>query len=188
MASQDIDPVTGRRGGWMQTRSGKAWHFADPRVEDVSLFDIAHALSNLCRFGGHTAHFYSVAEHSVYVSMVVPPQFALQGLMHDATEAYVVDVPRPLKHMLGSAYAELEDNAWRVVAEKFSLPYELDPSVKAADNSVLLAERDALLQTPPIEWLWARDVEPAPVKIECLTPRVACEFFLRRFYELGGKA
>jgi hypothetical protein len=178
-------PVAGRLGDWMQTRSGRAWFFADPRPDDVTIHDISHALSNLCRFGGHTSHFYSVAEHSVYVSLLVPPEFAMQGLLHDATEAYVIDMPRPLKHML-PGYMEVEALAWQAIAAKFGLPVDLDPSIKLADNQILLAERDQLLVAPPVPWTWAQGITPANVRIDCLSPRVARSFFLERFAELGG--
>jgi hypothetical protein len=180
--SKPAFPV-GRIGGWMQTYTGGAWFFADPKPGDVNIIDIAHALSQLCRFGGHSRNFYSVAEHSVYVSLLVPPEFALQGLLHDATEAYVVDVPRPLKHML-SNYADFEGKAWQAIAERFGLPVDMDPSVKVADNEILLAERDQLLLEPPLPWTWANDIVPANVRIDCLSPRVAKDFFLRRFSEL----
>jgi hypothetical protein len=174
-----------RLGGWMQTNSGAAWFFENPHPSDVNIMDIAHALSNLCRFGGHSKNFYSVAEHSVYVSMIVPPEFAMQGLMHDATEAYVVDVPRPLKHLL-SNYADIEAKAWGAISARHGLPVDLDPSVKVADNEILLAERDQLLETPPIPWTWADGITPADIRIDCLSPRVAKDFFLRRYHELGG--
>lgn len=175
-----------RKGDWMQTYTGRAYWPADPRPEDVDHIDIAHALSHLCRFGGHTDRFYSVAEHSVYVSLEVPEEHALCALMHDATEAYVIDVPRPLKHML-QGYAEIEAKNWAVIAERFGLPLEMPPCVKDADNRVLLAERDELLQEPPIPWAWARELVPAQRKIEALPPVWAKRMFLRRFMELTTK-
>lgn len=172
-----------RIGDWMQTYTGRAYWPMSPNAADVHLADIAHALSMLCRYGGHTRRFYSVAEHSVLVSMVVPSEFALQGLMHDATEAYVSDVIRPLKQNL-SNYAEIEQLNWLAIAERFGLPFTLAPEVKHADNAVLLAERDALLDTPPIAWDWARDLKPARVPIKGYTPTVAEFAFLKRFEQL----
>lgn len=172
-----------RKGDWMQTRSGAMYWPVDPRPEDVDINDIAHALSMLCRFGGHTARFYSVAEHSVHVSNTVPPEYALQGLMHDATEAYVIDVPRPLKSWL-SNYEEIEADNWTAIAMRFNIPFKLHPSVKRADNTVLLAERNVLLETPPMPWEWAVGLTPAPVKIECWDPVTAKRKFLERFTEL----
>src|SRR5258708_302056 len=86
-----------RRGNWMQTYTGRAYWPADPRAEDVCIEDIAHALSLLCRYTGHCKRFYSVAEHSILISQVVPPEYAFFGLMHDAQEAYINDLARPIK-------------------------------------------------------------------------------------------
>ncbi|MGA0610089.1 HD family hydrolase [Caldimonas sp. KR1-144] len=174
-----------RAGDWMQTSSGKAYFPADPRAEDIDIFDIAHALSNLCRYGGHCSTFYSVAEHSVLVSQVVPPELAMQALLHDATEAYLVDLPRPIKHML-PGYCDLEDLNWAAVAAKFGLPYALDQAVKDADNAVLLAEKEQLLGPSPAPW--SVPGEPADVTVLGLPPTAAAATFLRRFFELGGQA
>lgn len=172
--------MTTNRGDWLQTRSGRRFYPADPRPEDIDIEDIAHGLSNLCRFAGQCRSFYSIAEHSVMVSHCVPGEHAMQALLHDATEAYLVDIPRPLKLML-PAYAEIEDRAWAAVAEKFGLPAPMHESVKQADNSVLLAERDQLFDRP-VEW--SVSGEPAPVNILCLSPASAKTLFLRRFTQL----
>ena len=83
-----------RKGDWMQTHSGIQFWPLDPRPEDILIEDIAHALSNQCRFAGHCCFHYSVAQHSVLVSENVPAQDAMWGLLHDAGEAYLVDLPR----------------------------------------------------------------------------------------------
>ena len=172
------------RGYWMQTYTGKAYFFNDPQPEDIDIRDIAHGLSNLCRFGGHCKRFYRVAEHSVLVSMQVPAEHALQALLHDATEAYVVDVPRPLKRLLGDNYAQVEATAWRAIARAMGVPVELHASIKHADNTVLLAERDVLLGRPPVAWDWAEGMKPAPCHIHGYSPDVAKLLFLRRFAAL----
>ena len=79
-----------RIGSWLQTYTGKKFYPFDPREEEVDILDIAHALSQLCRFGGHTKEFYSVAEHCVLVSMCCPSEVKLLGLLHDAAEAYQI--------------------------------------------------------------------------------------------------
>lgn len=173
-----------RIGDWMQTISGRAYWPLSPQIADVSITDIAHALSMICRFGGHTSRFYSVAEHSVLVSRCVPPEHALQALLHDATEAYVGDVVRPLKQNL-TGYDEIEDRNWAVIAQQFGVPYVMHPSVKDADNAVLLAEKAALLKEPPIAWHWAQDLKPAAVRIWWFNwPWLAKWRFLRRYKEL----
>lgn len=90
------------RSDWMQTYTGRVFWPLEPRPEDVDIVDIAHALANLCRYGGHSKVFYSVAHHSVLVSQIVPPADALWGLMHDSAEAYVIDLIRPIKHSEGA--------------------------------------------------------------------------------------
>lgn len=167
----------------MQTASGRAYYPGAPMSTDVDILDIAHALSNLCRFGGHCRRFYSVAEHSVLVSRVVPAEYALQGLLHDATEAYLVDVPRPLKHQLPQ-YGVFEATNWAAVAERFGLPWELHESVKEADNAVLLAEKAQLLGPSPMPWNVPGNA--ADVRVEGLKPRAAYWEFMNRFFELTG--
>ncbi|PAL23564.1 phosphohydrolase [Sphingopyxis sp. GW247-27LB] len=170
-----------RRGNWMQTYSSVQFWPLDPRPGEVLIVDIAHALSNMCRYAGHCSRFYSVAEHSVLVSLVVPPEHALQALLHDATEAYLVDVPRPIKKYLGG-YHEMEDVLWRVIAERFGVPEELHPSIKEADNAVLLAEAQQIMGSPPAPW--QIEGEPADVTVECLVPSAAKTRFAARFAEL----
>lgn len=172
-----------RYGDWMQTFSGVAYWPMDPRVSEVRIEDIAHHLSMICRFGGAVSRFYSVAEHSVLVSKCVPKAWALQGLLHDATEAYVGDVVRPLKRNL-PRYEEVERLNWLCIAEAFSLPIEMHESVKHADNTVLLAERNALLGPQPIPWGWDKNYVPADVEILCMTPEEAKSAFLARFNQL----
>lgn len=92
--------VDKRRGDWMMTYSGRAFWPLDPRADEIDPLDIAHALSMLCRYGGHVRRFYSVAEHCVLMSHAVAPEHALWALLHDATEAYMVDLPRPINRIL----------------------------------------------------------------------------------------
>lgn len=171
-----------RRGDWMVTASGRQFWPLDPRPEDIDVGDIAHALSNLCRYGGHSSRFYSVAEHSVLVSLVVPPEHALVALMHDATEAYVVDVPRPLKRGLGEPYAAIELQVWRAISEALGLPEVLPPVVKYADDAVLMAEKEVLL--PKDGPRWSVEAEPADVEVVGLDPWRARSAFLSRYRDL----
>src|ERR1051325_4550411 len=127
-------PDTWERGDWMQTFSGRRFYPLSPRSDELDPADIAHALSLLCRFAGHVERFYSVAEHCVHLSYAVPPEDALAALLHDATEAYVVDVPRPLKRSLPE-YQEIEFGVWAVIVERFGLlSVTLPDSVKWADT------------------------------------------------------
>jgi hypothetical protein len=176
-----------RLGNWIQTVSGRPYWPLDPRPEDVDIADIAHALSNTCRYTGHCADFYSVAEHSVLVSKILPPHLALEGLLHDATEAYLADVSRPVKQLEAfEEYRRIELLNWRAaIAPKFNLPWEMSPATHVADNAVLLAEKEHLMVEPIYPWMeWSVAGEPADVIIHCFPPRVARDLFLKRFVEL----
>lgn len=136
---------------FIETWSGLDLYMPDPDPESILITDIAHALSQVCRFAGHVDRFYSVAEHSIHVSYAVPPEHALQALLHDATEAYLCDIPTPFKRMIPQ-YAVLEDNLWTVIAKKFGVPVELHETVKFADRMLLLSERDALKALSKRAW------------------------------------
>ncbi len=144
-------PPPPRRGDWCQTFTGVAFWPLDPRPEDVRVEDIAHALSMQCRFAGHCREFYSVAEHSVRVSWACDFKDALWGLLHDASEAYVVDVPRPLKPYLAN-YADIETSVQVAVCRRFGISITQPPSVKRADVVLLATEARDLMSTPPIPW------------------------------------
>ena len=97
---------------------------------------------------GATRSFYSVAQHCVLVSEHCPPENALVGLMHDAAEAYCLDMPRPLKYMPGmEGYREIEDRVHRAVCTRFGLPCVIPPAVKSVDVALLMTERGKLF--PP---------------------------------------
>lgn len=171
----------GRVGNWMQTFSGRQFWPLDPRPDEIFIVDIAHALAMACRYGGHCERFYSVAEHSVLVSQVVPPEDALAGLLHDASEAYVADVIRPIKPAL-SGYKEIENRVWLAIAARYGLPAELPASIKLADNAVLLSESVQIMKPHPAPWCVPG--EPANVIVRGLRPEIAKAHFLARFAEL----
>jgi hypothetical protein len=159
------------RGSWMQTYTGRQFFPLDPRPEDIDPLDIAHALSLICRYGGHTKRFYSVAEHCVLMADAVEPEFALWALLHDATEAYVGDMVRPLKHHMPE-YRAVEDRLMAVIAERFGLSGSMPDAVKDADNRILLTERAALLSPPPIPWQ-QDGLEPLDVRVRAFGPELA---------------
>jgi uncharacterized protein len=129
-----------RIGDWLQTFTGKQFYPRDPRVEDVDIRDIAHALSLVCRFGGHVKELYSVAQHSVIVSEIVPDHLALEGLLHDAAEAYIGDMVRPLKEAM-PAYKEVEIGIEKVIADRFGLAFPFPGEIKAADLRACITEK-----------------------------------------------
>jgi len=181
--------MTARKGNFMQVWTGGVYWPLDPRAEEVFIEDIAHALSMQCRYAGHVEQFYSVGEHSVHVSHIVPPHLALCGLLHDGTEGYLVDVPRPVKRHLTN-YKEIEQLNWVVIAKRFGLPEVMPEEIHRADAAMLATERAALMKPLPehAAQAWAMgDVQPAAeVTIHGWYPRTAKVMFLRRFEELKG--
>ena len=176
-----------RRGDWMQVFTGTAFWPVDPRPDEVALADIAHALSMLCRYGGHTRHFYSVAEHCVLLSHAVAPQHALWALLHDAAEAYLCDLPRPIKRLMPT-YNDAETVVLAAICERFGLALGIPPEVTDADTRILLDERAALMAMPPPSPWGIEHLEPLGVDIQCWTPSEAEVIFGRRFMELWGDA
>ena len=170
---------------WIQTYSGGMFHILDPQQDEILITDIGHSLAMQCRFTGHVRRFYSVAEHSVLGSRLVSEKDALWFLLHDASEAYIADINRPLKHFtgIGPEYIPVEASIMRAICQKFRLPAEEPPSVKKVDNAMLFAEKEQLLA--PMEWdaKWG-DIKPADVRVRCWSPEVAEVEFLHRFYEL----
>lgn len=170
---------------WIQTFSGKQFWPLNPQAKDVGIHDIAHALSNLCRYGGHTTSFYSVAQHCVLVSEIVSPELALCGLLHDASEAYLIDVPRPIKHSVGmEAYRKAEQRLEEMIAQVFRVPYPFPPEIKTADNQLLRTEQRDLMAQPPAPWT-DYGVNPCEFTIEPWLPKHAANNFLVRYMELA---
>lgn len=172
-----------QRGNWMQTFTGRQFYPLDPRPEDISILDIAHALSMQCRYNGHVRNLYSVAEHCVLVSRLVAPENALWALLHDATEAYVGDMIPPLKlHM--PEFQAVENKVMRAIAQKFGLAGDMPNEVHETDSRILLDERAALMGPPAGEW----DIEGEPFGVEILawSPATAELEYLVRFAELTG--
>lgn len=174
----------GRVGDWQQTYTGRRFYIEDPRPEDVDIFDIAVSLGNLCRYGGNCP-FYSVAEHSILVSYIVPPEYALAGLMHDATEAYMCDVIRPVKRALGlnSKYHQLEQKTWGAIADRFRIPRTIPEEVHAADLAICSVEKEAL---HPRSQAWRLPKTVPNVQLLRLSPNAATESFISRFCLLTG--
>lgn len=169
-----------RRGDWIQTHSGRRFWPLDPRAEEVCIDDIAHALSLLCRFGGHCDRFYSVAEHSLYVADHCDGD-ALWGLLHDASEAYVQDLARPFKRMLPE-YCSAEQRVQLAVCERFGLSPVMPDRVKRVDRAILTDERRVLMSGS--DQPWTTDGDPLGVVIGCYQPTTAKVLFLEKFHRL----
>lgn len=172
-----------RDAAWIQTHSGRRFNPIKPNPDAIVIQDIAHALSMQCRFSGHCREFYSVAQHCVLVSYICDHKDALWGLMHDATEAYLVDVPRPLKRSGKlEGYIEIEAVMTEAVCRRFALPFVEPPSVKKADTILLATEARDLMS--PLHSDWQQPVEPLPFKIEAWDHNKAKDMFMKRFFEL----
>lgn len=144
---------------WIQTRSGKKFDPLNPDPATIDIEDIAHALSQVCRFTGHCSRFYSVAEHSVRVSRRVFQltgdwEQAMWGLLHDASEAYLADIARPVKRTPELLlYCRIEGRLQRRIAHRFNLGSEEPAAVKRADVELLGVEATELMQPLHPEWL-----------------------------------
>lgn len=176
-------PGAPRRGDWMQTFMGRAFYPNDPQAHEINIKDIAHALSMQCRYGGHCDEFYCTAEHSYWMSYLVPEDQAFEAVMHDWPEAYLMDIPTPEKKLLEPLYLPLERGWWRVGMAKFGLPAELSPEVKQADRDICLSERDGNMKSPPGPWV----VKECGfrIRVKCWSPKKAERMFLLRYRELN---
>jgi uncharacterized protein len=161
----------------------------DPNPDDIDAGDIAKALGNQCRFGGHSRAFYSVAQHSSIVSDLVlerggSADLAFAALLHDAAEAYLVDLPHPLKHRseLGPPYRRAEKLLERAIRERFDLPEDMS-EIKPVDKALLAAERRAFSQ---VAWHWPEldGAAPLDIEIEPWGPARAAREFQARFDRL----
>jgi 5'-deoxynucleotidase YfbR-like HD superfamily hydrolase len=170
-------------GPTIQTHSGLFFDFLNPQRDQIDIRDIAIALSNVCRFTGHVDAFYSVAQHSVHVSRLVPPEHAFAGLMHDAAEAYIGDVAKPLKLLLPD-YKAIEDRVEAAVFAAFGLPAKLPECVKRADLVALSTEKRDLKRHSPQLWDCLGAVRPDLARILPASPVQAYWMFMRRFDEL----
>lgn len=169
---------------YIQTLSGKKFDYLNPTVDAINIEDIANSLSNICRFAGHLPEFYSVAQHSVFTSLLVAPEFALEALLHDAQEAYVCDIPSPLKRLLPD-YRKVEYYVESIIRKKFGLPEAMSDPVKYADLIMLATERHELdiydgTTCPILEGIPVAD----QFTISPLRPGQAYGLFMKRFAEL----
>lgn len=168
------------------TFTGREFFPLAPRVEDVDIYDIAHALSCMPRFAGHTRHFYSVAQHCLLVASLVPKDMALAGLLHDAAEAYLMDLPTPIKRLM-PAYCRAEAKLLGVIGDAFRQRrgWAEDVAIKQADRAALQIEHWNLM--PTVAW-WQK-APPPEGQLQILRPMSPAEAegaFLEQFYYLDA--
>lgn len=168
---------------WILTHSGRQFDLLRPTAAMISPNDIAHALANLCRFNGHTRNHYSVAQHSLLVSSLVPAQHQLVALLHDATEAYIGDMTRPLKALMPQ-YQAAEETIWQAICARFNLDPILPDCVVRADMVALATERRDLMPQHPGEWACLKGIPAMPERITPLPAQEASMQFFCRLMEL----
>jgi hypothetical protein len=188
---------------YAHTASGKKFFPYAPAPEQVDIETIARHLACQARWNGATRHrflpdriYYSVAEHSVYVADYVAneldrPDLAFDALMHDAAEAYIPDLIRPLKYSpeFRAPFKAVEERIEKVIAKKFRLQFPMPKEVKTADDALCLAEWNQIVPRDAGE-IWQNaletEVKPAHIGIAMLQPLEAYRLFMDRFNALVG--
>lgn len=166
---------------YIGTYSNKKYHFLNPSIDEVCIEDIARALSMNCRFSGHISSFYSVAEHSCIIADIILRETgdlgqALSALLHDASEAYLTDVPRPIKPYL-NGYSEIERKAELIIQQKFNIK-PMSKRTKYIDTHIVGIEAKLLFKHVPE---WASDFDHVDIKINSWSPKQAKRIFLDKF-------
>jgi hypothetical protein len=180
---------------WAQTFSGRKFYLLNPTPTSVCIEDIANGLAFKCRYNGQCSRFYSVAQHSILITHVLPsanPLDKLWALLHDAGEAYLPDIPRPYKHLfrIGTEsfsipFSEVEDNILHTISLRFNLTTHLPPSiVKVADDRILVDEYHALMRRDRVEWPSLASIEGFGIKIKPWSPEKSKKIFLDVLHKL----
>ena len=174
---------------FIQTHSGYRVSLLDPDPDDINIEDIAWSLAHQCRFGGHCKQFYSVAEHSMLVADLLPRDLKFEGLLHDAAEAYILDLPSPLKQLLPE-YKSIENKFTFAIREAFGLGPEesrIKMMIKQADIIALATEaRDLMRNTE--DWEILQDVKPRDGSVLAMPSFNAYTLFIEMFTELKPNA
>lgn len=179
----DSENMTGR-GPYKETFTGTKFYPLDPRPEEVLIEDIAHALAFTCRFGGHCIKFYSVAEHSILIArraknLYYSPRRCLHALLHDAVEAYLGDITRPVK-LCFPQIKEIELGIEAVVMAKFGLAPEKPQWLDRLDKRIIVDERAQVLHPSGNHWV-QDSLKPLGVKIKCWSPEHAEQLFMETY-------
>ncbi|HET8688249.1 MAG TPA: hypothetical protein VFM18_16575 [Methanosarcina sp.] len=175
---------------YIETASGKKVFFLEPDPEQIDIKDIALALSRIPRFNGHTNRFYSVAEHCWTGQRFINNEYKLAFLLHDATEAYLCDIPSPIKQYLPD-YKKIERGLEEAISIKYGWNSYLDSDmIKYMDLAMLSVEAQHLIESRGNDWqIWKtinRPVADYRMKPLCLDSKTAERFYLSAFYELYG--
>jgi uncharacterized protein len=169
-------------GPTIMLQSGAWFDFLAPSESAFTIEDIAHGLANICRYSGQCKSFYSVAEHSLLVSQVAEG-FEFEALLHDAAEAFLGDITRPLKQILPE-FKRIENEVENAILQRFGVPVPLPVEVKRADLRVLAAEQRQIMPNGTDGWVRNQPIVPANVVVRHLTPSESKRIFLARFEAL----
>lgn len=172
-------------GPTIALHSGAYFDFEDPESSEFTIDDIAHALSLICRFTGQCIQFYSVAEHSIHASHIVPPGYEMEALLHDAPEAFIGDISKPLKMLLPD-YKVIEDRAEVAVLGRFGITPPLSQQTKLADLKMLRVEQVQAMGNTD-RWPLVAELQATGVTLEFWQPEEAKRRFLARFEELSDQ-
>jgi 5'-deoxynucleotidase YfbR-like HD superfamily hydrolase len=180
--------MANRIGDWMEIYSARKFWVLDPQPEEILITDIAHALSQICRFNGHTKYFYSVGQHSLNCAEFLRQEgydkkYQLYALLHDASEAYICDIPRPVKPLI-QGYHVVEEKLQNAIYNKFGLeiPSDFDSQIiKFADDTILMLEATTLMNSVDN---WIKTFKETPIKIECLDTSLTENLFIEAYNNL----
>lgn len=166
---------------YVSTYLGNRFFLTRPHIDDVAIEDIAHGLAYQCRFNGQTSAFYSVAQHSLMVMALVPESERLPALLHDAAEAYLGDMVKPLKNLFPE-FSAIESRVMEIIGQRFGVDLtRLHPSIKEADLVALATEKRDLMPHSTEPWTSISGIEPLAKRIEPLAPGDAKSAFLAAF-------
>lgn len=169
---------------FIETYTNKQYHFLNPSVDEICIEDIAQALSMSCRYSGHVKSFYSVAEHSCIVSdkileLTCDRQLAFDALLHDASEAYLNDIPRPIKPHLKN-YSDIEALSEKCIQDSLGCR-PMNDLIASIDKNIVRDEAEQLFLSVPS---WVKDFTSVGVKVAGLSPNYARFEFMSRYIKL----
>lgn len=171
--------------GVFNAASGLLINLKQPTVEMICIDDIASALSKICRFGGHSNDFYSVAQHSVLVAKLAPEYLCREALLHDAAEAYLGDVIKPLKNLIGSAYEDIEHRFMVAICKKFNLSVDNLYEIKKYDKQALSLEHEYYIMGDIVKWFETMEsINLNPDTWDHATAKANFWMFYKLFFEL----
>ncbi len=171
---------------YVSTFSGNRFYPLEPRIDRVAIEDIAHGLAYQCRFNGQTCEFYSVAQHSLLVAGMVPPHLRLAALLHDAAEAYLGDMVKPLKVLLPE-FAAIEEKVSAIIAATFAIDFSDYGPIKRADLIALATEKRDLMPHSVERWAYLDDIPALSAAIVPMSPSQAKRAFLEEFLRLDSE-